>query len=188
MKTILSFLLVMIFTQNFSQTKIAKADLVNNYVKDTILVTYPKTQNTKIPKFWRDKNSIQTKWIHIEKDIQGYVNYDPCDGSAEEIEIKNNYIKIDWRYEEPETYKIVTLEFNDKNKKFIFVAKNVRYRQRIKGSAKIIDSEKGVVKWEIDDFKWLTVPLAKIAEYRKIENVCINNKRKELKFLPIETE
>ena len=110
----------MIFAQNFSQTKISKANLNDNYLKDTILVTYPKTQNTKIPKFWKEKKSIQTKWIHIEKDIQGYVNYDPCDGSAEEIEIRNNYIKIDWRHEEPETYKIVKLEFTDQNKKFIF--------------------------------------------------------------------
>ena len=176
----------MVFAHSNAQTNVGKSNAGNNYTKDTIVVTLPKTQNTKIPRFWKNRKSVQKNWIHIEKDSIGYLNYDPCDGEAEQIKITENYITFNWRLEDPETFKITKSKFVDRNKKFIFNAVNTKYRNRIKGSARIIDAEKGVVLWQINDSKWLTAPLAKITEYRKIENVCVYDKKMELEFLPIE--
>lgn len=177
---------MMIFVQSFAQTIAAKSTVVHMYKTDTIVVTLPKTQNTKIPKIWKNKKSIQKEWIHIEKDFKGYLNYDPCDGEAEQIYITENYIRIEWAMEEPEKFKILKFNFANGSRIFTFTAINKEYRNQIQGSAQILDSEKGVVLWEINGFRWLTVPIANIDQYRKIENICVNNKVVELEFLPIQ--
>ena len=41
----------MVFAHSNAQTNVGKSNAENNYTKDTIVVTLPKTQNTKIPKF-----------------------------------------------------------------------------------------------------------------------------------------
>lgn len=148
-----------------------------------ITITYPKLNLRLIPKTWKSLKAIQKQWIKVEKDTDGYLIYDPCDGSTATIEFVKTGIFINWGIE-GQNYYIDKFTRLTGNKAFRMDAGNTVKGFEIK--ARIVDSENGIVLWEFDGVKWLMTPKENQKYFRIIKNNCISEKRAELEFLPIE--
>ena len=175
MNILKSIFLLILFTSTYGQVKKEKLN---------IIVTEPKSTNTKIPQTWKTLNSIQKEWIKVEKDEKGYLIYDPCDGTTPTIKFDKEYIIINsiWESEKFSFEKFTRITGN---KSFRLDAYNKETKTWFEIKAKIIDNKKGIVLWQFGDAKWLMTPIENKEKFRKINNDCIHNKTKELRFLPV---
>lgn len=82
------------------RSKIKKDEVVENKKDETnITITLPKINLREIPKTWKSLNAIQKEWIKLEKDKDGYLIYEPCDGNTENIKFEKPGIVINYRIE-----------------------------------------------------------------------------------------
>lgn len=177
------FILINILTCN-AQTR--TSDTINSKnIEQDITITYPKINLRKIEKNWKSLNAIQKEWIKVEKDKEGYLIYEPCDGNTETIKFENGSININWRIE-GEKYNYEKFTRMTGNNSFRLDAYIIESQKSFEVSAKIVDSENGIVLWEFDGVKWLMTPKENYKSFRIVKNNCKTEKKKELEFLPIE--
>lgn len=155
--------------------------------QNDVTVTYPQKQSPSIPKTWKSLQAIQKEWVKVEQDKDGYLIYEPCDGSTEKISFINSGIKISWRLEESQNYSYEKFTRLIGNKAFRMDAYDPVTKSWFEIKVKIIDSNKGIVLWEFKNTKWLMTPLKNYKRFRIIKNNCAGDKKKELRFLPIRT-
>jgi len=148
-----------------------------------LTTTYPKSNLREIPKTWKSLKAIQKEWIKVEKDKDGFLIYEPCDGDTETIKFEKAGISINWRLE-GENYSFEKFTRITGNNAFRMDAGNKGKGFEIK--ARIVDSENGIVLWEFDGVKWLMTPKENYSRFRIIKNNCKTEKKPELTFLPIE--
>ena len=173
---IYSFILLGLSCQGQSQIEKAKS-------QPDLTITYPTSNSRKIPKTWESLNAIQKEWIKVEKDEDGYLIYDPCDGNTEAIKFEKEGIAIYWRLES-ENYrfeKVTTLVGND-----AFRMDVAKKEEAFEIKAKIVDAENGIVLWEFEGVKWLMTPKENYSNFRVIINNCKTEKKPEIAFLPVE--
>lgn len=177
------FILINIFTSN-AQTK--TSDTINyKNIEQDITITYPKVNLRKIEK-WKSLNAIQKEWIKVEKDKEGYLIYEPCDGNTETIKIEGARLTINWRIENPQKLELEKFTRLTKNDAFRADAHDYENKKEFEIKAKIVDYQNGIVLWEFDDIKWLMTPKENYTSFRIVKNNCKTEKKKELEFLPIE--
>ena len=95
MKNLIYVFITFILLSCIGQTKINE----NENTNFNITTTYPKINLRKIDKTWNSLNAIQKDWIKVEKDKNGYLIYQPCDGETETIQIEGAQLTINWRIE-----------------------------------------------------------------------------------------
>ena len=150
-----------------------------------ITTTYPKINQRKISKTWKSLNAIQKEWIKVEKDKDGFLIYEPCDGNTETIKFENGNILINWRIEgEKFNYEKFTRKTG--NTSFRLDASGIESKQNFEINAKIVDYKNGIVLWEFDGIKWFMTPRENYKSFRIIKNNCETEKKNELEFKPIE--
>ena len=154
------------------------------YEKQNIVITEAKLKNTKIQNLWVDLNSVPREWVKIERDENGYLIYDPCDGSTPSIKVHNEYLTVSYGLK-TETFRYGKFKTIVENKSFRIEAYDTRYNIWFIIKAKIIDDEKGIVLCTFDGMKWLIIPVENIDGFRKIKNDCLTEKKPELTFLPV---
>lgn len=150
-----------------------------------ITTTYPKINLRKIPKTWKNLSAIQKEWIKVEKDKDGYLIYEPCDGNTETIKFENGTININWRIE-GEKYSYEKFTRITGNNSFRLDAYGIENKKSFEINAKIVDSKNGIVLWEFDGVKWLMTPKENYKSFRIVKNNCETEKKPELEFLPID--
>jgi len=150
--------------------------IVRTNEKLDLIITEPKSNNTKIPSYWKDLSSIQKEWIEVEKDKDGYLIYEPCDGNTPTIKLERGKLIIKPQIEPEEIYEYDKFTRLIGNKSF-------RMTTRIgEIKATIFDYKKGLVLWEINGDKQLMTPIETSKNFRHIKNNCPDEKRNELKF------
>ena len=153
------------------------------YNDPSITVTEAKLKETKIPAF-ENLNTIPKEWIKVEKDGDGYLVYDPCDGSTPSIRIEKENIIINSNLES-ETYNYGKYKTIVENKSFKLEAWDEKYKLSFIITAKIIDYEKGITLWTFDGQSWLMIPIENRDGFRMIKNNCPTEKKPELTFLSV---
>ncbi len=142
-------------------------------------------------------------WTMLEKDTIGYLVYDPCDGATPTINIKGNDVLIvQWQLEIMK-YKIRRLTQINAND-FLFSCDNTFQNDisnfgepDITFQVRLVDKIKKIYLWtwvtEIgegikvkDTTRWVMTPTRYSAGFRKVNNPCPTEKKKEKVFLPIE--
>ena len=71
-----------------------------------LTITHPKINLREIPKTWKSLNAIQKDWIKIEKDKNGYLIYQPCNGITETVKIEGSSLTINWKIENPQKFEL----------------------------------------------------------------------------------
>ena len=150
-----------------------------------ITTTYPKISLRKIPKTWKSLTAIQKEWIKVEKDIDGYLIYEPCVGDTETIKFEHGNININWRIER-EKYSYEKFTRITGNNSFRLDAYGIENKKNFKIKATIIDHINGIVLWEFDSVQWLMTPKENYKSFKIVKNNCDTEKKTELEFLPIE--
>jgi hypothetical protein len=169
------------------QTKIeTKKNNEKQNTKLDLTITYPKTNYREIAKTWKSLKAIQRDWIKVEKDKDGYLIYQPCDGETETVKLEGTRLTIKWRFEETQVFELEKFTRLTKNNAFRADAQDVVNKIGIEIKAKIVDYKNGIVLWEFNDNKWLMTPKNNLKSFRIIKNNCVTEKKKELEFLPIE--
>lgn len=157
-----------------------------------LTIVQPKSENRKIPKNWKSINTIQKDWIEVKKDEKGYLIYEPCDGYTRRITLKNDNLYIQWQMEPEYKFYINKSIKLTGNESFRLNAYEENSQTEFPISAKIIDSENGLVLWEfkngMEKEKWLMTPSENAVNFRKIKNNCPDYKRRELKFIELNNE
>lgn len=154
--------------------------------KSDLTVTYPKINLRKIDKTWKSLDAIQKEWIKVEKDKDGYLIYQPCDGATEKLKLDNGHLTINWRFEDDQTFELEKFTRLTKNDAFRADCYDVENRIGFEIKAKIVDYKNGIVLWEFNGNKWLMTPKENFKSFRIINNNCETGKEKELEFLPID--
>ena len=150
-----------------------------------LTITYPKIKLTEIPKTWKSLDAIQKDWIKVEKDKDGYLIYQPCDGETETLKLDGR-LTLNWRFEDTQTFELEKFTRLTKNDAFRADCYDVENRIGFEIKVKIVDNKNGIALWEINGNKWLMTPKENIKSFRIIKNNCETEKKKELDFLPIE--
>jgi hypothetical protein len=148
-------------------------------------ITYPKINHREIPQTWKSLDAIQKDWIKVEKDKDGYLIYQPCDGKTETVKLDGR-LTINWRIEEPQKFELEKFTRLTENKEFRADAYDIENKIGFEIKARIVDYKNGIVLWEFNGIKWLMTPKENFKSFRIIKNNCETEKRKELEFLPIE--
>lgn len=159
----------------------------NNQTKNAelnITTSYPKINLRKIPKTWKSLNAIQKEWIKVEKDKDGFLIYQPCDGNTETIKFENENIHINWKIE-GEKYSYEKFTRITGNSSFRLDAHGIESKKDFEINARIVDYKNGIVLWEFNGVKWLMTPKENYKSFRIIKNNCETEKKKELEFMPI---
>jgi hypothetical protein len=149
-----------------------------------LTITYPKINHREIPKTWISLKAIQNEWIKVEIDKDGYLIYQPCDGSTATIKFEKGEILINWGIE-VQNYYIEKFTRIIGNTSFRLDA-SVNGQKSFEIKVRIVDYINGIVVWEFNGEKWLMTPKENYKYFRIIKNNCITEKRPELSFLPIE--
>lgn len=142
---------------------------------------------------WKDFQTFEKQWIRLERDNQGYLLYQPCEGSINRIDIQQRRIGIYWTLEAPDFFEIEKASLNKEGNLFTFNFRGFRNRT---GTviAKIVDNARGLVLWKIyfstdnnsPDFVWVMTSKDYISDFRFVDNPCPDAKISEKEFLPIE--
>lgn len=151
-----------------------------------ITTTYPKINLSQIPKTWKSLNAIQKDWIKVEKDKDGYLIYQPCDGKTETVELEGANLTINWRIENSQKLELEKFTRLTSNNAFRADGHDIENKIGFEITAKIVDYKNGIVLWEFNGNKWLMTPKENFKSFRIIKNNCKTEKKKELDFLPIE--
>ena len=173
-----------VFNKDNKNYQIEKIERKENELNLT--TTYPKVHNKEISDTWKNRNLIQKEWIKVEKDKDGYLIYEPCDGVPERIKFEKGNLIINWRIEKKQIFEYDKFTRLIGNKAFRLDAIDVENKIRFEIKASIIDSKNGIVLWEFDNRKWLMTPIENIKKFRIIKNNCETGKKNELQFLPTE--
>ncbi|MCG2611420.1 hypothetical protein LZZ90_07865 [Flavobacterium sp. SM15] len=143
---------------------------------------------------WKDFQTFEKQWIRLERDNQGYLLYQPCEGSINRIDIQQRRIGIYWTLESPDFFEIEKASLNKEGNLFTF---SFRGSGNSKGTAeaKIVDKIQGLVLWKFNfifnnsvssEIIWVMTPKIYANEFRFVDNPCPDGKIKEKEFLPIE--
>jgi hypothetical protein len=162
--------------QKTKETIMESDSILKKEEKLDLIITEPKSNNTEIPSYWSSLSAIQKEWIEVEKDKDGYLIYEPCDGTTPTIKLDRGKLIIRPQIEFEKEY-----EYD----KFTRITGNKSFRMDTKiGEIKaiIFDSKKGLVLWEISGEKKLMTPIEKSENFRHIKNNRPDRKRKELRF------
>lgn len=145
---------------------------------------------------WNSLSEVNKEWIRVERDDQGYLLYNPCDGSTPEVVIENGKISVHWQLE------TITLNIDkftrSRNNTGLYIGGNNEWLIG-EFDVKIVDPDKKLALWKfyIDDkqrhssdydIKWVMTPKEYIQEFRQEDNPCPTEKIPEKQFLPIEFE
>ncbi|MGQ7944722.1 hypothetical protein [Flavobacterium sp. WC2509] len=168
-----------------SKTEDKKTNEKHNAELD-LTITYPKINLRKIPKTWKSLNTIQKDWIKVDKDKNGYLIYQPCDGITETVKLEGAILTINWRIENSQKFELEKFTRLTENDAFRADAYDVENKIGFEIKARIIDYKNGIVLWEFNGNKWLMTPKENFKSFRIIKNNCETQKKKELDFLPIE--
>ena len=167
-------------SNNTKETNTKTDSNVRTNEKLDLIITEPKSNNTEIPSYWKSLSSIQKEWIEVEKDKDGYLIYEPCDGNTPTIKFERGKLVIKPQIEPEEI-----CEYD----KFTRLTGDKSFRMDTKFGeikATIFDYKKGLVLWEINGDKQLMTPIENSKNFRHIKNNCPDEKRNELKFDSIE--
>ena len=187
MKNLVYFLVSVLVLSCNNQTKVEiKKAIDNQNAELDLIITHPKVNQREIPKTWKSLKSIQKDWIKVEKDKDGYLIYQPCDGKTETVKLDGN-LTINWKLEDSQVFELEKFTRLTGNDAFRADCYSVKDKVGFELKAKIIDYKKGIVLWEIKDIKWLMTPKENSNSFRIIKNNCVTEKKKELDFLPIES-
>jgi len=164
-----------------NDTTIVRLKLTKNEEKLDLTVTQPKSKKREIPKSWRSLAAIQKDWIKVEKDENGYLIYEPCDGSTPTISLNDGF-SMKWQIEP--AYKFYRDKFTliTGNKSFRLDAYDNEKDKTFEVFAEIVDSKNGLVLWKFNNEKWLMTPIENSNNFRHIKNNCPDYKRGELQF------
>lgn len=173
-----------IFNDDNKNYQIEKKESKKNELSLTI--TYPETNNRAIPETWQNLKSIQKEWIKVEKDKDGYLIYEPCDGLTERIKFEKGNLIINWRIEKKQIFEYDKFTRLIGNKAFRLDAKDVENKIGFEIKASVLDFKNGIVLWKFDNKKWLMTPIENIKKFRVIKNNCETGKKTEMEFLPTE--
>lgn len=187
MKNLIYIVVSFVILSCNEQTKIE--DTNPNEKQNTELdltTTYPKTNNREIAKTWKSLKAIQKDWIKVEKDKDGYLIYQPCDGETETIKLEGARLTINWRFEDAQIFELEKFTRLAKNDAFRADCYDVKNKIGFETKAKIVDYKNGIALWEINGNRWLMTPKENFKSFRIIKNNCETEKKKELDFLPIE--
>ncbi len=182
MKNLIYVFITFILLSCTGQTKINE----NENTNFNITTTYPKINLRKIDKTWNSLNAIQKDWIKVEKDKNGYLIYQPCDGETETIQNEGAQLTINWRIENSQKFELEKFTRLTENNAFRADAYDIKNKIGFEIKAKIIDNKNGIVLWEFNGNKWLMTPKENFKSFRIVKNNCKTEMRKELDFLPIE--
>lgn len=175
-------------SSKISDIKKPTDSLINVSEKLELTITRPQSENRQISKIWKTRSDIQKKWIKVEKDENGYLIYEPCDGETPTISLNNDSIYIKWQIEPAFKFYRDKFTLITGKKSFRMDAYDKQNNTTFDVVAKIVDSKNGLVLWEFNDEKWLMTPIENIEKFRHIKNNCPNFKRGELHFKQPTTE
>ncbi len=142
---------------------------------------------------WNNLSEVSKDWIQLERDTDGYLIYDPCDGDTPRLKIDSGRIDLYFRLDDPYKFGIdkYTRTLNSKGLMVFGIGKF----GTVTANAKIVDPKNKLVLWtfEINDkqlgnseFKWVMTPKSYEKEFRHVDNPCPTEKISEKVFLPIE--
>ena len=141
--------------------------------KSDLTVTYPNINLRKIDKTWKSLDAIQKEWIKVEKDKDGYLIYQPCDGATETLKLDKGRLTINWRFEDDQTFELEKFTRLTKNDAFRADCYDVENRIRFEIKAKIVDYKNGIVLWEFNGNKWLMTPKENFKSFRIYWKFCV---------------
>ena len=168
-----------------SKTEVKKAKEKQN-ADLNLTITYPKTKSREIAKTWKSVNAIQKDWIKVEKDRDGYLIYQPCDGKTETIKLEGARITINWKIENPQKFDLEKFTRLTENNAFRADGYDSEKKIGFEIKARIVDYKNGIVLWEFNGNRWLMTPKENYKTFRIVKNNCETEKKKEIDFFPIE--
>ena len=168
-----------------SKTEIKKANEKQNAELD-LTITYPKINRREIAKTWKSLNVIQKDWIKVEKDKDGYLIYQPCDGKTETIKLEGAHLTINWKIENPQKFDLTKFTRLSENNAFRADGHDSENKMGFEIKARIVDYKNGIVLWKFNGNRWLMTPIENFKTFRIVKINCETEKKKEIDFLPIE--
>ena len=131
---------------------------------------------------------LPQKWTQLSRSENGYVVYQPCDGSTPTVEIKNSNLLINWQLESDlHTIKAI-LQTSDSTFKLDCDNANLDI------SVKWLNKEHLTALWKFQYsgenkvLKWVMCPTKLKSRFPFVENPCPTGKIKEKTFLPIDID
>ena len=188
LKSITFFVIIIVLNscnQNSRRTSdiYKSTDSLNNVSeKLDLTIIQPKSENREIPKSWKNLGSIQQNWIKVEKDKEGYLIYEPCDGETPTIKLDKGYLLVKPQIEPEAVFVINEFKRTKNNTGLLIYVYPGNTKEISFAYAEIIEPKNGLVLWEIGGEKLLMTPIENAVNFRKIKNNCPDYKRGELKF------
>ncbi len=135
---------------------------------------------------------IYGDWIKLERDTNGYLVYDPCNGDNPRIRIEKGTLIMHHTLDSPDTLAIDTFMIDGQKANLCIVAssENSLYRFEVT----VPDEADKLVLWRIrqiddsGDYQYQQVMTPKEYEkgFRHIDNPCPDSMKPEIQFLPVD--
>ena len=149
----------------------------------------------KIDNNWKENSELFGTWVNLERDNEGYLIYDPCDGNNNFVTITKDNVIYDIGHEGPDTLKFKYIKILKTSNEIEFLG-TLKYSST-KSTMKIIDFDKKLylLKWELklknypDEIrkgKMMMTRKEYEKDFRFIDNPCDYERIPEKEFLPIE--
>jgi hypothetical protein len=131
------------------------------------------------------KPNFPNKWTRLERSENGYVVYQPCDGSTPTIEIKHLDLAINWQLEREEHNVKDIIRVSDTT--FEITCDDSQFNIKVKW----LDKEKTRALWKfqyVGDsaiIKWVMCPTKLKTRFPYVDNPCPTEMKFEKIFLPV---
>ena len=131
------------------------------------------------------KPNFPNKWTRLERNENGYVVYQPCDGSTPTIVIKNSTLTMNWQLEPDE--HILKDIFRISDTTFEISCDNSQFNIKVKW----LDKEKTKALWKFqymgdsNIIKWVMCPTKLKNKFPYVDNPCPAGMKLEKIFLPV---
>jgi hypothetical protein len=144
----------------------------------------------------RDSHSeLLTTWVKLERDTEGYLIYDPCNGTTTSITIAPNTAIFDLSQETPDTLKIASINILNATNTIQFIASRDNYSVNAVLKSIDLDQKLWLLKWEltpkyqpnnIRKGKMMVTKREFVKDFRFVDQPCDHERVAEKEFLPIE--
>ena len=134
------------------------------------------------------RTNFPNKWTQLSRTENGYVVYQPCNGSPPAITIKNSILTIYWQLEFEKHILKDIIRVSDTT--FEITCDDSQYSIKVKW----LDKEKTRALWKfqyLDDsniIKWVMCPTKLKTKFPYIDNPCPTDLISEKTFLPIDID
>lgn len=188
---VFTFFIFSCSSEEVNDSETAPSDTTNSVVEQIDSIDN-SSSTPAFPATWESLSAIQRSWIKLERDKDGYLIYEPCDGVTPTIFLDDSTstdVAIYW--EDNTSSKMYTNKCTRVKGREAFYRSTANKDDEVEIYAEIKDVDRRLVLWKFatknrGSFYWVMTPIEFKDEFRFIKDSCGTQSSEPRKFLPVE--